>query len=83
MIELLAEYAHTAWCGWMAYLFSKCTLNADGTMTIPSWAVERWTRQTHTPYAQLPEDEKLTDRQEAATILSMIRSLTEGTSRVI
>ena len=55
MIEKLAEYAHIAWSGWMNYMFSKCTRNDDGTLTIPAWAIERWTRQMTTSYADLPE----------------------------
>lgn len=56
----------------MRYLFSKCTLNPDGTMTIPSWAVERWTRQTTTPYSSLPENERESDRDEARGILTVL-----------
>ena len=42
--ESLSEYAHEAWSGWVKYMFSKMTLNDDGTATMPKWAVERWTR---------------------------------------
>ena len=41
--EQLADYAHDAWSGWMKYMFSKCTKNLDGSMTIPANSVERWT----------------------------------------
>ena len=67
--EPLAEYAHSAWSGWMKYLFGKSTRNADGTMTIPAWAVERWTRQAETKYADLPENEKDSDRTEADSMI--------------
>lgn len=67
--ERLAAYAHDAWAGWMEYLFSKCTHNDDGTVTIPAWAVTRWQRQMQTPYADLPEMEKESDRTEAATMI--------------
>lgn len=63
--EMLAEYAHDAWSGWMRYLFDKSTHNQDGSVTIPVWAVERWKRQLNTPYADLPENEKQLDRNEA------------------
>jgi hypothetical protein len=69
--EQLAEYAHDAWSGWMVYLFGKSTRNDDGTVTIPQWAAERWERQAHTPYAQLPESEKQSDRAEADKILAI------------
>lgn len=71
--EQLAEYAHDAWSGWMRYLFEKATENDDGTVTIPAWAVERWKRQITTPYADLPENEKESDRLEADKILAIPR----------
>lgn len=63
--ELLAQYAHTAWSEWTVYQFSKCKLNDDGSMTIPTSLVERWSRQMNTEYVNLPENEKESDRQEA------------------
>jgi hypothetical protein len=71
-IERLAEYAHDAWSGWMKYLFSKSTSNEDGTVTIPKWAVNRWSRQASTKYSGLLEDEKESDRAEARRIIQAI-----------
>lgn len=62
--EELAAYAHEAWAGWMRYLFSKCLKESDG-VKIPQALVDRWTRQMQTPYAELPENEKESDRVEA------------------
>ena len=70
--EHLAKYAHNAWSGWMQYLFEKSTLNNDGTVTIPKWAVDRWTRQSNKNYTELPEDEKDRDRHEADRMLAII-----------
>ena len=56
----------------MAYLFSKSQTNADGTVTLPAWAVERWKRQVATPYANLTEAEKDSDREEADRVLAII-----------
>jgi len=72
LIEALAAYAHDAWSGWMAYLFSKSTQNTDGTATIPEWAVKRWGRQASTEYVGLPEDEKKSDRAEARKMLALM-----------
>jgi hypothetical protein len=71
--DLLAEYAHQAWAGWMKYMFSKGTLNPDGTITIPDWAVTRWTRQMLTDYADLPESEKVSDLEEADKMITIAR----------
>lgn len=42
--EELAKLADEQWLKWIHYLFSKGTLNEDGTWTMPTWAVERWKR---------------------------------------
>jgi hypothetical protein len=70
----LANYAHAAWSGWIGYLFAKSIANEDGTITIPQWAVDRWNRQAKTPYADLPENEKDSDRDEARKMLAVIES---------
>lgn len=78
--EALARYAHEAWSGWMKYFFSKCEGGGtvDGVepipVTIPGWAVERWQRQMNTPYAELPEAEKESDRVEADKMLAIIEA---------
>jgi hypothetical protein len=71
VIEELADYAHSAWSGWMDYLFGKSKFNADGSVTIPTELVERWERQVATPYAWLSEPEKESDRIEAVKMLQI------------
>lgn len=56
----------------MDYLFSKGVFNEDGSWTMPAWAVERWKRQAATPYAELSEPEKDSDRTEADKFLKVI-----------
>lgn len=72
--EALAEYAHEAWSGWMRYLFRKCNRNSDGSVAIPSWAADRWTRQMHTPYTELPEFMRESDRAEADKMIAIIET---------
>lgn len=71
-VETLSDYAHGAWSGWMKYMFSRSTINPDGTCTIPAGLVQRWQRQMNTLYADLPETEKKSDRDEAIMILSRL-----------
>jgi hypothetical protein len=73
--EQLAAYAHEAWSGWMEYLFSKCD-KQKYELIIPAWAVERWGRQMHTPYADLSDKEKESDRAEADKMLAIINGST-------
>jgi hypothetical protein len=72
MREQLAALAHAQWSGWMEYMFSKCRADSPSGLTIPIWAVERWQRQMNTPYAELPEEEKNSDREEADKVLALI-----------
>ena len=72
-IEVLANYAHSAWSGWMKYLFSQSIYVDDLTVTIPKDSVELWTRQMNTEYKELPESEKKSDRKEALEILSLLK----------
>jgi len=72
--EKLAKYAHDAWSGWMKYLFEKSTKNPDGTVTIPKWAVDRWTRQMNTDYWDLSQDERESDRKEADKIIDIMQA---------
>lgn len=72
LCETLAEYAHGAWSGWMRYMFSKGYPGMGYSWVIPSALKARWHRQMNTPYADLPEDEKESDRQEADKILAIV-----------
>lgn len=69
--EKLAALAHEQWSGWMRYMFSKAPVNEDGSWTMPAWAVERWQRQMQTPYSDLSEEEKASDRTEAGRVLAL------------
>jgi hypothetical protein len=73
LIESLADKEHASWCRWMQYLFSKSEAHGDGSVTIPASLALRWFRQADTPYAELSEQEKQSDRDEVAHILPVIR----------
>ena len=72
LIEKLADAEHASWAHWMAYLFSKCVRNEDGTYTIPAESASHWQMQVHTPYVSLTEREKESDRDEVRKILPLI-----------
>jgi len=72
LIEQLADLEHDRWSRWMKYLLSKCEIvKTTGEVIIPKWAVVRWTRQLNTPYSELSEREKESDREEARDVLEL------------
>lgn len=77
--ERLAAYAHEAWSEWMRHQFERATMLEDGPLLFVGAAlilkgdVDRWKRQMRTPYADLPEDEKASDRVQADKILAILR----------
>jgi hypothetical protein len=85
LLEALAAYSHGAWANWMKYQKTK-SYDASNLGTVPGeWtilkdSVDRWERQMNTPYAELPEEEKKSDRDEARKILAIIQQYL-GTSR--
>lgn len=76
--EALAALAHESWSGWMRYLFDKArkVTEPDGRIAavIPADSCDRWLRQMMTDYAELPEEEKESDRKEAAKMLEVVRA---------
>ena len=74
MREGLAALAHDMWSGWMRYMFRKSYSSSSGptAATIPGALVERWKRQMNTPYSELSEEEKESDRKEADRMIQII-----------
>lgn len=70
--ETIADIQHGIWSSWMQWVFKICPTNDDGSVTIPSASVERWKRQIATPYADLTEKEKDSDREQADKVLTGI-----------
>jgi hypothetical protein len=73
LIEQLADKEHESWARWMDYLFSRCPFTEKGDAIIPRELVQHWKRQAATPYANLSESEKQSDRNEVAHILPIIK----------
>lgn len=61
-IEKLADIEHGRWSRWQKYLHEKCVKNDDGSLTIPHELVSRWEKQMTTPYDDLTDEEKQSDR---------------------
>lgn len=70
--EALAAQQHDIWSSWMRWMFTIGEFHGDGTWTMPAALVARWRRQMETPYDQLPENEKHSDRVRADKILEVL-----------
>lgn len=68
--ETLSDVSHEIWSSWMRWMFTVGTVNEDGTWTMPASLVQRWQRQMETPYTELTEREKDSDREQADKILN-------------
>lgn len=77
LIEALADMEHASWSRWQSYLFSKCERLSNGALLIPAELVKHWQHEIDTPYAQLPERHKQSDRNEVAHILPIIRDFAQ------
>lgn len=75
IIEALADAEHESWAHWQRYLHSVCVQNPDGSLTIPADKVERWNRQIETPYSDLTEREKESDREQVRKIFPLLKDL--------
>lgn len=68
--EIFASKIHDVWAYWQKYLHSVCTIELKdgffeetGRLIIESDKVKQWQRQIETPYSELSELEKKSDRQ--------------------
>lgn len=72
LLEPLAAIEHERWAHWQKYLHSQCSKNSDGSLTIPRELVERWERQLKTPYHNLSQKEKDSDKEQVKRYLDFI-----------
>lgn len=62
LLEGLANLEHEQWIHWTSYMLSNLTPEN----------IERWKRQCETPYSDLTEKEKRSDREWARKVLNII-----------
>ena len=73
LLETLASIEHERWSHWQRYMHSKCIPQSnDGSLLIPANLVKRWEKQSATPYSELTEDEKESDREQVRKYLPLI-----------
>ena len=62
-LEELAELEHIQWAHWTRYMLNNLTPEN----------IERWKRQIDTPYEELSEEEKNSDRKWARKVLGIVK----------
>lgn len=79
-IEKGADLEHDRWARWQKYMFSKMEYSEyqkDGKTiacyVLPADLWERWNRQIDTPYENLSEEEKESDRKETRNYLPLVK----------
>lgn len=73
LVEKLSDLEHESWSNWMKHLFNISRKLPEGSVEIPTWAVERWTRQMNTNYKDLAEHEKESDRIEVRKVIELLK----------
>ena len=74
LIEQLEEKEHERWAHWQRYMHEQCKQEANGDLTIPARLVSQWQRQIDTPYNELTEKEKDSDREQVMNYIPLISS---------
>lgn len=74
-VEKGADLEHDRWARWQKWVFECSEKLENGSVVIPPDLVERWEDQIKTPYKDLSEKEKESDRKETRNYLPFIASL--------
>ena len=72
LVETLADIEHERWSHWQRYMHGKCEKQGDGSLRIPRELALRWERQSKTPYSELGESERESDREQVRLYLPVI-----------
>lgn len=80
--EQLAAIEHIRWADWQKWMHGVCEQTEPaGGLFIPAALVERWNRQIATPYAELSEQEKASDREQVDRYWPLIAGLIDPERR--
>ncbi|MER8544757.1 hypothetical protein NKH41_03340 [Mesorhizobium sp. M1169] len=78
ILDRLAGIEHERWSHWQRYMHDKGTRQPDGSLIIPAALVERWEKQIATPFADLTNVEKESDRDQVRKYLpAIVEALSE------
>ena len=72
LMEKLAAIEHERWAHWQQYMHDQCQRADDRSLIIPAQLAQRWQTQIETPYEDLTESEKDSDREQVRRYLPII-----------
>lgn len=72
VFEALAAIEHERWAHWQRYVHDHCEQQPDGSLLIPADLARQWSTQIETPYSDLSEAEKNSDRDQVRRYLPTI-----------
>lgn len=72
VLDSLAAIEHERWAHWQRYLHEQCEPLDDGSLRIPAELAARWKRQFETPFAELSENERESDREQVLRYLPTV-----------
>lgn len=78
MMEKFAALEHERWVKWQKYMHSKFLNHSDGRgeyVCLPMDLLKRWEKQIETPYSELSEQEKESDREQVRPYLEYFSTL--------
>lgn len=72
IMDELAAAEHERWAHWQRFVHDQASRKSDGSLLLPAELVERWERQIETPFDDLTEKEKESDRDQVRRYLPII-----------
>ncbi len=72
LLEQLAAIEHERWAHWQRFMHRKGERKPDGSLVLPADLVAKWERLIETPYAQLTDKERESDREQVRRYLPVV-----------
>ena len=72
LLEDLAAIEHERWAHWQRFMHEQGKRQPDGSLTLPADLVAKWDRLIDTPYGQLTEKERESDRDQVRRYLPTV-----------
>jgi len=83
-IEKGADLEHDRWARWQKYLHSRLQKDNKGFYWLDDGLFEHWERQIDTPYSELSEKEKESDRKETRNYVPLLeKALSDQRKEII